>query len=277
ELHCMLSMGASMGLAESVEKIVDNLAEVKPTILFAVPRIFNRIYNGVQKQIAEKPAPIRSLFYAGLRAAAKKRDGQPLGLLESMALGLADKLVFTKIRARFGGRLKYAFSGAAALSKEVGEFVDGLGIMVYEGYGLTETSPVATANFPGNRKIGSVGKAIPGVRIVIDTSVTGEEVNGEIVIYGPNVMQGYHNRPEENAAVFTQDGGFRTGDMGYLDSDGYLYITGRIKEQYKLENGKYVVPTQLEEAIKLSPFVANIMVHGANKPFNVAVIVPDLA
>lgn len=276
ELHCMLSMGASLGIAESVEKIVDNLAEVKPTILFSVPRIFNRIYNGVQKQMAEKPAPIRSLFYSGLRAAAKKRDGQALGMLESMALGLADKLVFTKIRARFGGRLKYAVSGAAALSKDVAEFVDGLGIMVYEGYGLTETSPIATANFPGNRKIGSVGKAIPGVRIVIDKTATEDERNGEIVIYGPNVMQGYHNRPDENAAVFTQDGGFRSGDMGYLDDEGYLYITGRIKEQYKLENGKYVVPTQLEEAIKLSPFVANVMVHGANKPYNVAIIVPDM-
>ena len=277
ELHAMLSMGASLGIAESVEKIVDNLGEVKPTILFSVPRIFNRIYNGVQKQMAEKPAPIRSLFYSGLRAAAKKRDGQALGMLESMALGLADKLVFTKIRARFGGRLKYAISGAAALSKDVAEFVDGLGIMVYEGYGLTETSPIATANFPGNRKIGSVGKPIPGVRIVIDKTATEDEKNGEIVIYGPNVMQGYHNRPDENAAVFTQDGGFRSGDMGYLDDDGYLFITGRIKEQYKLENGKYVVPTQLEEAIKLSPFVANVMVHGANKPYNVAIIVPDMA
>lgn len=277
ELHCMLSMGASMGIAESVDKIVDNLAEVKPTILFSVPRIFNRIYNGVQKQMAEKPAPIQALFRAGLRAAAKKRDGQALGVLESMALGLADKLVFTKIRARFGGRLKYAVSGAAALSKDVAEFVDGLGIMVYEGYGLTETSPIANANFPDNRKIGSVGKAIPGVRIVIDKQVTGDETNGEVIIYGPNVMQGYHNRDDENAVVFTDDGGFRTGDMGYLDSDGYLYITGRIKEQYKLENGKYVVPTPLEEAIKLSPFVANVMVHGANKPFNVAVIVPDMA
>lgn len=276
ELHCMLSMGASMGIAESVDKIVDNLAEVKPTILFSVPRIFNRIYNGVQKQMEDKPAPIRALFQSGLRAAAKKRDGEPLGVLESMALGLADRLVFTKIRARFGGRLKYAISGAAALSKDVAEFVDGLGIMVYEGYGLTETSPITNANFPDNRKIGSVGKAIPGVRVVIDKEATDDETDGEIVIYGPNVMQGYHNRPEDNAEVFTEDGGFRTGDMGYIDDEGYLYITGRIKEQYKLENGKYVVPTPLEEAIKLSSFVANVMVHGANKPYNVAVIVPDM-
>lgn len=276
ELHCLLSMGASMGLCESVDKIVDNLGEVRPTILFSVPRIFNRIYAGVQKQMADKPAPIRALFHTGLRAAAKRRDGQPLGALESAMLALADKLVFSKVRARFGGRLKYAVSGGAALSRDVAEFIDGLGIMVYEGYGLTETSPISNANFPGNRKIGSVGKAIPGVRIHIDKTVTGDEKNGEIVVYGPNVMQGYHNRPEENRAVFTADGGFRTGDMGYLDADGYLYISGRIKEQYKLENGKYVVPSPLEEQLKLSPFIANVMIHGDNKPYNVAVVVADL-
>ena len=112
---------------------------------------------------------------------------------------LADKLIFSKVRERFGGRLKYAISGSAALSREVAEFIDALGIEVYEGYGLTETSPIATANCPGNRKIGSVGKAIPGCKIVIDKSVTGDAKHGEIVIYGPNVMQGYHNRPDENA------------------------------------------------------------------------------
>ena len=143
------------------------------------------------------------------------------------------------------------------MSREVGEFIDSLGITVYEGYGLTETSPIATANVPGARKIGSVGRPIPGVTIDIDRA-TGERkpaengkparLEGEIIIYGHNVMKGYLKRPEENAAVFTSDGGFRTGDMGYVDALGFLYITGRIKEQYKLENGKYVVPTPLEEA-----------------------------
>jgi len=113
------------------------------------------------------------------------------------------------------------------------------------------------------------------LRIVIDKAVTGDDQHGEIVVYGPNVMQGYHNRPDENAAVLMPDGGFRSGDMGYLAPDGYLYITGRIKEQYKLETGKYVVPSPLEEELKLSPYIANVMVHGANKPFNVALIVPD--
>ena len=198
---------------------------------------------------------------------------------------LVDRLVFSKVRARFGGRLKYAFSGGAALSREVAEFIDSLGITVYEGYGLTETSPIATANLPGARKIGSVGRPIPGVRVEIDPATgenrptpdgKGTRFEGEIVVYGHNVMKGYLKRPEENAAVFTKDGGFRTGDMGYVDPQGFLFITGRIKEQYKLENGKYVVPTPLEEALKLSPYVANAMVYGDNRPFNVALVVANV-
>ena len=157
---------------------------------------------------------------------------------------------------KFGGRLKYAFSGGAALSRDVAEFIDSLGITVYEGYGLTETSPIATANRPGARRIGSVGQAHPRrARSSSTRRETKGEKHGEIIIYGPNVMQGYHNREEENKAVMTDDGGFRTGDLGYLDDDGYLYITGRIKEQYKLENGKYVAPAPLEEQLKLSSFI----------------------
>src|SRR6185503_7928382 len=253
-----------------------NLAEVKPTILFAVPRIFNRIYDGVNKQMTEKPGFIQQLFRSGIRNATKKSRGEDVSVLGGIGLGLADKIIFSKIREKFGGKLKYAISGSAALSRDVASFIDALGIEVYEGYGLTETSPIATANYPGHRKIGSVGRAIPHVRIEIDRSVTGDAVNGEIVIHGPNVMQGYHNRPDENAAVFAKDGGFRSGDMGHLDADGYLYITGRIKEQYKLETGKYVVPTPLEEDLKLSPYIANVMLHGANRPYNVALIVPDM-
>jgi long-chain acyl-CoA synthetase len=278
ELHGLFSMGASVAICEGVDKILDNLLEVQPTLLFSVPRIFNRLYAAVQKQLAGKPAPIQSLVVTALGAATKKRDGKPVGLLENAALTLANKLVFSKVRARFGGRLRYAFSGGAAISKEVAEFIDGIGITVFEGYGLTETSPIATANYPNNRKIGSVGKPIPHVRIWIDTAATDGRADsalkeGEIVIYGPNVMRGYHKRPEENAAVFTSDGGFWSGDMGYLDAEGYLVITGRIKELYKLENGKYVAPAPLEEQFKLCPFIANLMVYGDNKPHNVALIV----
>ena len=276
ELHGLLSMGAAMALAESVDKIIDNLAETRPTIIMSVPRIFNRIYDRVQKQIREKPKPVQKLVEAGLAAAKKRNSGGRLSVLEVAAFEAADRLVFEKVRGRFGGRLRYAVSGGAAIAREVAEFIDSIGITVFEGYGLTETSPIANANAPGRRRIGSVGKAIPGVRIVIDKTITGDPENGEILVYGPNVMKGYHNRPEENAAVFTKDGGFRTGDMGRVDAQGYLYITGRIKEQYKLENGKYVVPTPLEEKLKLSQYIANVMVHGANKPYNVALIVPDM-
>ncbi len=280
ELHALFSNGASMGLCESVNKIIDNLAEVRPTLLFSVPRIFNKLYAAVQKQISEKPGLVQAMVKGALRAANKQRAGESPSFGEGIMLSLASKLVFEKVRARFGGRLKYAFSGGAAISREVAEFIDGIGVMVYEGYGLTETSPIATANWPGNRKIGSVGKALPHIRIEIDAS-SGKKTEsgrdeGEIIIHGPNVMQGYHNRKEENDAVFTPDRGFRTGDMGYLDKEGFLYITGRIKEQYKLENGKYVVPTPLEEEIKLSPYVANVMVYGDNRPYNVALVVANV-
>ncbi|MDB4942722.1 MAG: Long-chain-fatty-acid--CoA ligase [Labilithrix sp.] len=269
ELHGMFSMGASLAIAESVDKILDNLAETKPTLLFSVPRIFNKLYSAVQKQISTKPGIVQSMVKSALATRKKQRDGAEVSLGEGLVLAVTDKVVFSKVRARFGGNLKYAFSGGAAISTDVAEFIDGLGVTVYEGYGLTETSPIATANYPNNRKIGSVGKAIPGVTI----SLTAES---EIVVHGPNVMRGYHNRKEENDAVFTSDGGFRTGDMGKLDKDGFLFITGRIKEQYKLENGKYVVPTPLEEQLKLSPYVLNAMVYGDNKPFNVALVVANV-
>ncbi len=274
ELHAMLSMGASIAVNSAVDQLIAELAEVRPTMLFSVPRIFNRIYDGVQKQMSEKPGVIQGLFKSGLAAAAKSRDGQALGFFEGMKLSLAKKLIFGKIVAKFGGRLRYAFSGGAALSKDVAEFIDGLGILVYEGYGLTETSPIASANCPSARRIGSVGKPIPGVTIEIDESV-GQDGGGEVVVHGHCVMQGYHNRPDENAKVMTPERGFRTGDLGRYDADGFLYITGRIKEQYKLENGKYVVPSPLEEDLKLSPFIINAMIYGDNKLFNVALIVPD--
>ncbi|HQY62297.1 MAG: long-chain fatty acid--CoA ligase [Myxococcales bacterium] len=270
ELHALFSMGAGLALCESVEKIIDNLAETQPTVLMSVPRIFNRIYANVQKQISARPGFVQGLVKSALAARNKQRAGEELELGEGLVLALTDAVVFSKVRARFGGRLRYAFSGGAAISTDVAEFIDGLGITVYEGYGLTETSPIACANYPGARKIGSVGKPLPGIRIDVSPE-------GELIVHGPNVMLGYHDRDEENAAVFTEDGGFRTGDMGRVDDKGFVFITGRIKEQYKLENGKYVVPTPLEEQIKLSPYVANVMVYGDNKPYNVALVVANVA
>ena len=283
ELHGLFSMGASMGIAEAVDKIVANLAEVKPTLLFSVPRIFNRIYDGLHKKMADEGgfklamfnAAVGNANYRAELAASRKRSGWA-----DFKHGLFDKLVFSKVRDRFGGRLKYAFSGGAALSTDVAQFIDNLGIMVYEGYGLTETSPIATANSPSGRKIGSVGKPIPGIRVEIDREVTGDAKHGEIIVFGHNVMQGYYGLDEENAKVFVEgpDGerGFRTGDMGYVDGDGYVFISGRIKEQYKLLNGKYVVPTPLEEKLKLSRYITNVMVYGMNQNYNVAIVIPDL-
>jgi len=275
ELHMLLASGASMAIAESVEKIVDDIKDVRPTVLFAVPRVFNKIYAGVQRLMALERAPIRWLFRRGLAAAQKRTRHRALGLGERLVLFLADKLIFTEVRARFGGRLKFAISGAASLAREVAELIDAIGIAVYEGYGLTETSPIVAANVPGHRKMGSVGRVLPGVRVAIDGALTGDPRQGEIVVYGPNVMRGYHRRDDETRAVLSADGGLKTGDVGYLDDDGYLFITGRFKEQYKLANGKYVVPSLLEDRLKLSPLIANIMIYGDNKPYNVALVVPS--
>jgi len=279
ELHCMISMGCSVSFAESIEKLVDNIAEVKPTLLVSVPRIFNKIYDGLNKKMDEAGGLKKKLFEAGMDNEGERRklaQGGRSSLFLNLKGAFFDKLIFSKVRERFGGRLKYAFSGGAAISTEVAEFIDRVGIMVYEGYGLTETSPIATANCRGHRKIGSVGRAIPGVRIEIDpTAIENAGDEGEIIVHGPNIMKGYHNLPEETAKVMTENGGFRTGDRGRVDSDGYLYITGRIKEQYKLENGKYVVPAPLEEQLQLSPYIVQVYVDGANRPYNAALVVPD--
>ncbi|MEM8995456.1 MAG: long-chain fatty acid--CoA ligase [Acidobacteriota bacterium] len=280
ELHSLISRGAAIALAESVEKLVDNFAEVRPTLMYAVPRIFNRIYDGVHKKMAAGGGLKKTLFEAAMANAAERKrlleEGRSSAIVETKHKVL-DKLVLSKIRALFGGRVRYALSGGAALSPEVGQFIDNLGILVCEGYGLTETSPIATANRPGARKIGSVGQPIPRVEIIIDKSVVedSDSDDGEILVKGPNVMKGYHNLPEQTAEVIREDGAFRTGDLGRIDAEGFLYITGRIKEQYKLENGKYVVPVPLEETLQLSPYIAQAFIHGFNKPFNVALLVPD--
>jgi len=275
ELHMLFSVGCSLGLNDEIPNLVGNLAEVKPTVLIAVPRIFNRIYDGVNKQMSERPKLIQKLFAAGISAATKKKRGESLTLGEGLSLAAADKLIFSKVRGRFGGRLRFSVSGSAALAREVAEFVDALGIAVYEGYGMTEASPVVSANCPDATRMGTVGKALPRVRIEIDHAATGDEKNGEIIVYGDNVMRGYHHREEEQRQVLMPDGGLRTGDMGFLDDDGYLHITGRIKEQYKLENGKFVVPSPLEEELKLSPYILNTMLFGLNRPHNVALVVID--
>jgi long-chain acyl-CoA synthetase len=276
ELHALLFQGSALAINDDVANLVGNLSEVKPTVLFAVPRVFNRIYDLVGKQIAQRPRLVAALFGKGLELAAARARGEKLGPLRAGLLGLVDRALFSQVRGRFGGRLQFALSGSAALSRDVAEFIDALGVRVYEGYGLTETCPIVSANLPGRSKLGSVGRPVPGVHVSIDLEVGSDERDGEIVVSGPNIMLGYYNRPEENAAVLSPDGRFRTGDLGHLDADGYLFITGRIKEQYKLENGKYVAPAPLEEKLKLSPYIANAFVYGDNRPHNVALLVPDV-
>jgi long-chain acyl-CoA synthetase len=277
ELNSGMMLGGSTAICDNTDNLLSYLPEVAPTMLFAVPRIWNRIYDGVNKQMQARPAVIQNIFRAGLSASGKLKRGEPLTLGERLALPIARKLVFSKIVARFGGRLRFAFSGAAALSREVAEFIDNLGIQVYEGYGLTESSGCTTANSPGACRIGSVGKPVPGVEVRLDQSAPGAgESDGEILIYGSGVMRGYHNLPDATAATLTPDGGLRSGDLGRLDADGFLFITGRVKELYKLENGKYVAPVPLEEKLQLSPYIAQCVVYGSDRPYNVALIVPDM-
>ncbi|MBL0218590.1 MAG: long-chain fatty acid--CoA ligase [Myxococcales bacterium] len=274
ELHILIAVGASTAFNADTEHLLDDLREVKPTILVAVPRIFNRLHASVRTQIERRPRLIQRLFWRGLDASIRRRRGESLDIWDRVTCWLAGFL-FAAIRRKLGGQLRYAISASATLSREVGAFIDALGIEVYEGYGLTETSPVVAMNRPGKRKLGSVGLPIANVRIELDTRRGDAPGEGEIIVHGPNVMRGYHARPEENARVFTADGGLHTGDLGRIDADGYLFITGRIKEQYKLENGKYVMPSPLEEKLALSPFIRNVMLYGADRPYNVALVVID--
>jgi long-chain acyl-CoA synthetase len=278
ELHTLTYFGASTGLTTAAT-LVRDMPEIHPTILVSVPTVFNKVYDGLRKRMEAAGGVTQMLFNTAISNGRKKIQLEKQGKRSQwvdIQDNLFDKIVFTKVRDAFGGRLRYAFSGGAAISTEVAEFISACGIVVYEGYGLTETSPIVTCNVKGARRVGSVGRAIPDVTVTIDTDVTGDSEIGEIVVHGPNVMLGYYNLPDADADVFTPDGGFRTGDLGHVDDDGYLFIRGRIKEQYKLENGKYVVPSPIEEQLQLSGFISQVMVYGEQRPYNVAVLVPDI-
>lgn len=206
-------------------------------------------------------------------------------LVQRWQYGVLEKLVLDKIRARFGGKLRHGFVAGAACPTEVLEFMDAIGISICEGYGLTETSPIITINTPEQRSVGTVGRAIGGVTVhIVDED--GNEVpkgkEGEICCVGPNVMHGYYNNQEATDEVITlcpegKNRMFHTGDLGRMGEDGYVKVTGRLKEQYKLENGKYVVPTPIEEAIGMSRYIAQVVLCGANRPYNVALLVPEWA
>jgi len=279
ELNAMIYLGGSIGFIENVKTVVQDMALVRPTWLIAVPRVFNRIYNGLWEKMNTEGGLARKLFVMGIEAGKRRRELKAAGrsdLCNELKFKIADRIVFAKIRQKMGGRLKGAMSGSAAMNVEIAHFFFDVGIPIYDCYGMTETSPAIAMNASFAYRLGSVGRAIENVRIVIDSSMVEEEAtDGEIVVYGPNVMKGYHNKPDKTREVMTPDGGVRTGDRGRLDADGYLYITGRIKEQFKLENGKFVFPAALEEEISLAPWVQNVLIFGENRPFTIALVVPD--
>ncbi|CAM9735853.1 unnamed protein product [Chrysoparadoxa australica] len=286
ELHALMAHGASLGIAEGVDKLGDNLMETQPTVLYAVPTLFKKVYDGIHAKVSSASAAQQFLFKRSLQIAHRRRmhleSDQPVGAVLAMEHKLLDKLVLSKVRDRFGGNLKVSFVGGAASPLEVLSFFENIGIPICEGYGLTETSPLVTVQTTelAHRKLGTTGRQLGGVTVSIcrDGQLCGPDEEGEVCVSGPNVMQGYNNNPDATAEVmFELDGEryFRTGDLGTMVEGKYLRITGRIKEQYKLENGKYVVPGPIEAALSSSKYITQALLYGDNRPFNVALIVPD--
>jgi long-chain acyl-CoA synthetase len=269
--YVLLFGGISIAYVEDVNLLSQALLEVHPTVMAAVPRVFEKIYARIMEQGSKNIGAKRKLFDWAMetaKRAAPWRSGQKsAGSLLKLQWALADKLVYSKIRVGTGGQLRIIFSGGAPLSKVLAEFFWSVGIAIYQGYGLTETSPVLTSNYPNNR-VGSSGKPIPNVSIRIAE-------DGEILAKGPCVMQGYYKSPDSTREVMTEDGWFRTGDIGYLDADNYLFITDRKKDLLKTAAGKFVAPQPIENALKTSPYILNAMVVGDQRKFVVALLVPN--
>jgi len=279
ELHNFIQFGGSIGVMESLDTLTQDIQAVRPTHLIAVPRVWNKIYNGIQMAMEEAGGIKKKLFDAACEEAKKCR-----GKKKSLKLRLLDKLVFDKVRARFGGRLIGSLTASAVMNLDIALFFDDIGVKIYDCYGLSETSPAITMNAPAwGNKIGSVGKPLMDWNVVLDKSRIGDgSPDGEIIVYGPQVMMGYLNKPEMDAAIFMPDTwngfpGIRTGDLGRFDEEGFLYVTGRYKDEYKLSNGKYVHPESIETDMKLVPHVSNAFVYGSGKEYNVGFIVPDFA
>jgi long-chain acyl-CoA synthetase len=268
-----LRIGFPTAIDGRIEKIVENLAATRPTFVCAVPRIFEKVHAKIV-QNARDGGPIKAgIFRWAIRVGlehsrlvrARKR---PPAALEAQRL-LADRLVFQKVRQLFGGRLRFFVSGSAPLSKDIAEFFDAVGVVILEGYGLTESSAATHANLPWARKIGTVGTPFAGIEVWI-------AADGEILMRGPWIMRGYRGLPEQTAEALDADGWLHTGDVGFVDADGYLTITDRKKDLIKTSGGKYIAPTELESKLKaLSPHLAQVLVHGDRRNYVTALVTLD--
>jgi long-chain acyl-CoA synthetase len=270
-LSGQLAVGFATAVDGRIPKLVDNLAVIRPTFMAGAPRIFEKVQHRV---VAMAGGGARRRIFdwsvgVGRRAAELRRAGrQPTGLLK-LQHAVADRLVFAKLRHRFGGRLRFFVSGSAALSAEVAEFFHAAGVLILEGYGLTETSAASFVNRPDSFRFGTVGPPLPGTQVRIAD-------DGEVLVRGPGVMRGYHNLPEETAAALAGDGWFRTGDIGALDDDGFLRITDRVKDLIKTSGGKYVAPQSVEIIFKaVCPYASEIVVYGEGHPYCTALVALD--
>ncbi|MEA2599946.1 MAG: long-chain acyl-CoA synthetase [Acidobacteriota bacterium] len=270
--YCYFLTGCSIAYAESVAAVAQNLQEVKPHVFVSVPRVYEKLLGRIQENVASS-SPIRQRLFAWAVALGRQalpyrlKHQSPPGWL-GIQLALADKLVFKKIIDRLGGRFAFAISGGAPLSRELAEFFWGAGVPIYEGYGLSETSPVISVNARAAVKMGTVGRPIPGVEVQIAS-------DGEILSRGPNIMKGYWGMEKETAEVIDSEGWFHTGDIGEIDSDGFLRITDRKKELIINAYGKNVAPAPIENALKNSRFISQAVVIGDRRKFLSALLVPD--
>ncbi|MBL8180701.1 MAG: long-chain fatty acid--CoA ligase [Blastocatellia bacterium] len=271
-MYVYLMYGMAVHFAESIEKVPENLKEVRPTIFIGVPRIFEKVYEKA-RIAAARSNPLRERIFDWAIEVAKEyastiERGEPVSMALSAKHNLADKIVYQKFRDFFGGNLRFCITGGAALADEIYLIFTGAGIRIMQGYGLTETSPVISSNNPQNVRVGTVGKPIRNVEVRI-------AADGEIEARGPGVMLGYYHKDEATKEVFTEDGWFRTGDIGELDEDGYLKITDRKKELFKTSGGKYIAPSPIEQRIKASRFISQAVLIGSERKFPAALIVPN--
>jgi len=273
----MIASGTPSAIDGSVDRIAANLGELRPTVVAAAPRVFEKIHNTIVANVRNEGGVKAQLFGwargVALSATKARQAGKAPSLLTQAQLPLADLLVMSKIRGRFGGRIRYFISGSAPLSAEIAEFFDAAGMTILEGYGLTESSAASFVNRPGAPKFGTVGPPLPGTEVKIAE-------DGEVLFRGRGVMRGYHGLPEETAKTLLDGGWLATGDIGEIDEGGRLRITDRKKELIKTSGGKYVAPAPIESHIKAAcPYVGNVVVHGDTRNFCVALVTldPDVA